>query len=251
MDVDAELPPSSDSVLECALDSDPTNPEADDETVPPVSRPWGSFLTPQADRVAPSTGVGRGMGRNSFGGIAAPSPGLSGPRRVRIEPKWKVTDIIVPLPKEEEVKQEEQGSSIPVAIRRSQVTEEERQVGIPHAVLHETDINDIFIGYSRAPSVGFDHARSLFRRASARFRYTSIKQCSRNITSSLAISVSHSHAEPLPSKNAPPVTNKTCDAYRRAERKRGRRGYASPLGQDEADCGSYEEETKCWFPLGW
>jgi len=138
MDVDAEFPPSSDSVPECALDSDPTNPVANDETVPLVSRPWGSFLTPQADRVAPITGVGRGMGRNSFSGIAAaaPSPGLSGPRRVRIEPKWKVTDIIVPLPKEEEVKQEEQGSSIPVAVRRSQVTEEERQVDIPHTVLH-------------------------------------------------------------------------------------------------------------------
>ncbi|KAL4072335.1 hypothetical protein J3A83DRAFT_4093088 [Scleroderma citrinum] len=124
---DEELPPSSDSVPESALDSDPTTPVAKDETILPAPRSWGSFLTPQAGHAPTSIGVGRGAGQNSFSGVVAPSPGLGGPRRVRIEPKWKVTDIIVPLPNEEEIKQEEQASSIPVVSCRMQITEEERQ----------------------------------------------------------------------------------------------------------------------------
>ncbi|KAL4067490.1 hypothetical protein V8B97DRAFT_1873520 [Scleroderma yunnanense] len=127
MNVDQELPPSSDSVPESALDSDPTTPVAKDETILPAPRSWGSFLTPQAGHAPTSIGVGRGAGQNSFSGVVAPSPGLGGPRRVRIEPKWKVTDIIVPLPNEEEIKQEEQASSIPVVSCRMQITEEERQ----------------------------------------------------------------------------------------------------------------------------
>ncbi|KAI6100914.1 hypothetical protein EDD16DRAFT_1651798 [Pisolithus croceorrhizus] len=68
---------------------------------PPAHQSLGAFMTPQIPRVGPTTGVGRGAGRQSFGGVLAPqlsSPTvLSGPKRVRVEPKWKVTDIVVPM----------------------------------------------------------------------------------------------------------------------------------------------------------
>ncbi|KAI6039173.1 hypothetical protein EDC04DRAFT_2547932, partial [Pisolithus marmoratus] len=69
------------------------------------------FMTPQIPRVGLTTGVGRGAGRNSFGGVLpAPQPsssaGLGGPKRVRVEPKWKVTDIVVPMPNTKEEEEE-------------------------------------------------------------------------------------------------------------------------------------------------
>ncbi|KAH7911483.1 hypothetical protein BJ138DRAFT_1150446 [Hygrophoropsis aurantiaca] len=79
-----ELPPSSD------FDRD------DNELAGPSSgstmhaRPLGQFMTPQVPRVI---GIGRGAGRNSVDGTIG-----NGPRRVRVDPKWKVTDIVVPIP---------------------------------------------------------------------------------------------------------------------------------------------------------
>ncbi|EGN93475.1 hypothetical protein SERLA73DRAFT_145604, partial [Serpula lacrymans var. lacrymans S7.3] len=56
------------------------------------------FLTPQP-RHTQALEATRGAGRYSFGGA----------QRIRLEPKWKVTDIVVPLPKEKLGKQEVKG----------------------------------------------------------------------------------------------------------------------------------------------
>ncbi|KAG6329949.1 hypothetical protein ID866_9139 [Astraeus odoratus] len=141
MDVNQELPPSSDSVAEPLPESDLSHEVIDNMADPaPAPRLMGAFMTPQVSRVPLYTGVGRGGGRSSFDGATAPSCGIGGPRRVRIEPKWKVTDIVVPLRNEEgdvepvatrtntvQVKQEEKNAGIPGSTRRLRATEEERQ----------------------------------------------------------------------------------------------------------------------------
>ncbi|KAI6126492.1 hypothetical protein F5141DRAFT_1247314 [Pisolithus sp. B1] len=65
---------------------------------PPAHQSLGAFMTPQIPRVGLTTGVGRGAGRQSFGG------------RVRVEPKWKVTDIVVPMPSAKEGVEVREGS---------------------------------------------------------------------------------------------------------------------------------------------
>lgn len=94
-------------------------------------RTLGSFMTPQ---VVANTGMGRGSGRNSFGGVTT-LPG--GARRVRIEPKWRVADIVVPLVTEEDegVKQtadvpvvKQESPRMPTSSRKASLSEKERQV---------------------------------------------------------------------------------------------------------------------------
>ncbi|KAI5984073.1 hypothetical protein EDD15DRAFT_2177828 [Pisolithus albus] len=102
---------------------------------PPAHQSLGTFMTPQIRRVGLTTGVGRGAGRHSFGGVLASqssSPtALSGPKRVRVEPKWKVTDIVVPMPtaKEEGEMGEDLGTGVPHAtpLKRKKLSEEEKQ----------------------------------------------------------------------------------------------------------------------------
>lgn len=127
--------------------------------LPPKSpirhRPLGQFMTPQATRVK-DFGLGnktgsRGHVRYSVGGFvpggirgsgvsAVPStPGTaSGPRRIRVVEPWRVQDIVVPVPNEEDEEQEDEeyeeseepqepvGTMSPM--RRPQISEEERQV---------------------------------------------------------------------------------------------------------------------------
>lgn len=135
MDVDQEAPPLS--------TEDPQQSDLTDAS--PAHRPLGTFMTPQISRVSLTTGVGRGAGRNSFGGYSSSSSaGLGGPQRVRVEPKWKVTDIVVPVPDEKEeggmdpdtdmlhvsprkVKQEEQVGMGVLSPQRRKLSEEEKQ----------------------------------------------------------------------------------------------------------------------------
>ncbi|EIW79456.1 hypothetical protein CONPUDRAFT_82884 [Coniophora puteana RWD-64-598 SS2] len=118
--VDDDLPDEHDLAPE-----DPEVKEEDDENVPPLpaptksaasgtpirSRLLGQFMTPQ---VHAAGGRGRGAGRNSYGGggfIHTPAGmgSTGGARRVRVEPSWKVSDLVVPVPHEREVLEEEQG----------------------------------------------------------------------------------------------------------------------------------------------
>ncbi|KAI6143778.1 hypothetical protein BKA82DRAFT_1005572 [Pisolithus tinctorius] len=135
MDVDQEAPPLSTEDLQ----------QSDLTDALPAHRPLGTFMTPQISRVSLTTGVGRGAGRNSFGGHSSSSSvGLGGPQRVRVEPKWKVTDIVVPVPDEKEeeemdldtdmlhmsprkVKQEEQVGMGVLSPQRRKLSEEEKQ----------------------------------------------------------------------------------------------------------------------------
>ncbi|KAF9225058.1 hypothetical protein BS17DRAFT_63397 [Gyrodon lividus] len=131
MDVDHELPPSSDSLPNSPTDlAPPIEPSA---RTPEPPRQWGNFMTPQVPpRMNP--GVGRGAGRNSFGGVLSAAVG-TGPRRVRVEPKWKVTDIVVPLPTdaaddyvvEPEIKEEENPDPALGSGRRMRISDEERK----------------------------------------------------------------------------------------------------------------------------
>ncbi|KAH7928990.1 hypothetical protein BV22DRAFT_1057782 [Leucogyrophana mollusca] len=100
-----ELPPSSDP------DHNEDEPVAEMAATPARSRPLGQFMTPQVPHL---TGVGRGAGRNSYGGAMG-----TGPRRVRVEPKWKITDIVVPMPSDPN---EDSGNS---TIRTTVKTEED------------------------------------------------------------------------------------------------------------------------------
>ncbi|KAI6020440.1 hypothetical protein BKA83DRAFT_4302131 [Pisolithus microcarpus] len=105
---------------------------------PPAHRSLGTFMTPQIPRVGLTTGVGRGAGRHSFGGALAPqssSPtALSGPKRVRVEPKWKVTDIVVPMPsaKEETEVGEDLGTGVPHATPLKVEQEDQTGMGSPY-----------------------------------------------------------------------------------------------------------------------
>lgn len=103
-------------------------------------------MTPQVSHPQSGVGVGRGAGRNSFGGALrvplppgastlAP-PGASaleprgavdtwgGAKRVRVEPKWRIGEIEVG------VKEEENIGGLGMGRRCASVTEEERRVSI-------------------------------------------------------------------------------------------------------------------------
>ncbi|KAF9232928.1 hypothetical protein BU15DRAFT_67054 [Melanogaster broomeanus] len=132
MNVDNELPPSSDSVTDSPTELAPSvEPSAG---TPARPRQWGNFMTPQVPPVM-NSGVGRGAGRYSFGGALA-AAASAGPRRVRVEPKWKVNDIVVPLSKdvaddnivEPGVRQEEKPHLTPGTGRKMRISEEERKV---------------------------------------------------------------------------------------------------------------------------
>lgn len=81
-------------------------------------------------------GRGRGAGRYSVGGGAANAVagggGIGGARRVRVEPVWKVRDIVVPGPVKEDVGVDEgvgmRMGGTPVRIARGRVSEAERKV---------------------------------------------------------------------------------------------------------------------------
>jgi hypothetical protein len=131
MNVDHEVPPSSDPVPDSP--TDPTPPVEPIAGTPARPRQWGNFMTPQAPPPM-NSGVGRGAGRNSFGGVLSAGAGV-GPRRVRVEPKWKVTDIVVPVSTrgandhitEPEIKEEELQAA-PDTARRMRISDEERKV---------------------------------------------------------------------------------------------------------------------------
>lgn len=122
-------------------------------------RPLGNFMTPQVTRatdVGLAKGKGRMHGRYSVGGFtpggihgaeASVGGGISGPRRVRVVEPWRVTDITVPIPDEEEEAREEEyvpdAAPSPAAhspfvspTKRERVTEEERKV-IPFHILYK------------------------------------------------------------------------------------------------------------------
>ncbi|KIK91166.1 hypothetical protein PAXRUDRAFT_831074 [Paxillus rubicundulus Ve08.2h10] len=131
MDVDHELPPSSDPVPDSPTDlTPPVEPTAG---TPARPHQWGNFMTPQVPPPM-NSGVGRGAGRNSFGGVLSAGAGVVGPRRVRVEPKWRVTDIVVPLSTrgaddhvaEPEIKEEE-AHPPPDTGRRTRLSDEERK----------------------------------------------------------------------------------------------------------------------------
>ncbi|KAG0697660.1 hypothetical protein DFH29DRAFT_1021395 [Suillus ampliporus] len=108
-------------------------------------RPLGSFMTPQVPHPQSGIGIGRGAGRNSFGGaLRVPlPPGVSalappaasslaptgpvetwgGAKRVRVEPKWRIGDIEVRAV--DGVKEEEKAG---VGLGRTRVSEEEKRV---------------------------------------------------------------------------------------------------------------------------
>ncbi|KAH9947856.1 hypothetical protein B0H21DRAFT_736642 [Amylocystis lapponica] len=99
-------------------------PQLDTPVASPVhARPLGRFMTPQAVRTG-----GASQARYSMGGSAI------GPRRVRVVAPWKVTDLVVPVGGDAEVKEEDadthprqtsperQGTP-----RRERLSEEERK----------------------------------------------------------------------------------------------------------------------------
>ncbi|KAI5993107.1 hypothetical protein F5J12DRAFT_434446 [Pisolithus orientalis] len=103
MVVDLEaLPPSIQGLQQpnSTTNAAPTNRTVVDTLL--AYRSLGTFMTLQIPRVSLTTGVGRGAGRNSFGGQSSSSIALGGPQRVCVEPKWKVTDIVVPTLDEKE-----------------------------------------------------------------------------------------------------------------------------------------------------
>ncbi|KAG1785728.1 uncharacterized protein HD556DRAFT_1249347 [Suillus plorans] len=111
-DEDAQPPPPSSSPPPTYM-----APQAQPHLTPArAARPLGSFMTPQVSHLQSgiNTGIGRGAGRNSFGGAL---------RRVRVEPKWRIGDIEVRGV--EEVKEEEKEGT---GFGRTRVSEEERKV---------------------------------------------------------------------------------------------------------------------------
>lgn len=88
-----------------------------------VRRPLGNFMTPQPFAASGSNGIGGG--RYSMAGG-------TGPRRVKMEPTWKVRDIVVPLrgDDEKEGANEEEGGAIVATPNRARLSDEERKVSI-------------------------------------------------------------------------------------------------------------------------
>lgn len=132
IDQDAQPPPPSSSPPPAYM-----APQAQPHLTPArAPRPLGSFMTPQVSHLQSgiNAGIGRGAGRNSFGGaLRVPSPSKvsapSGPietwggaKRVRVEPKWRIGDIEVRGV--EEVKEEEKEGT---GFGRTRVSEEERK----------------------------------------------------------------------------------------------------------------------------
>ncbi|KAI6143756.1 hypothetical protein BKA82DRAFT_31597 [Pisolithus tinctorius] len=92
-DVDQEAPPPSTEDLQ----------QSDLTDASPAHRAPGTLMMLQIPCVGLTTGLGRGAGRKSLGRhSSSSSAGLGGPQRVRVEPKWKVTNIVVPVPNEKE-----------------------------------------------------------------------------------------------------------------------------------------------------
>ncbi|KAG1809673.1 uncharacterized protein BJ212DRAFT_596502 [Suillus subaureus] len=134
-DQDAQPPPPSSSPPPTY-----TTPQAQPHLTPAKApRPLGSFMTPQVSypHSGIDIGIGRGAGRNSFGGaLRVPlPPGVSalapsgpvqtwgGAKRVRVEQKWRIGDIEVR--DTEEVKEEEKAGT---GLGRMRVSEEEKKV---------------------------------------------------------------------------------------------------------------------------
>ncbi|KAG2040487.1 hypothetical protein BDR03DRAFT_948906 [Suillus americanus] len=132
-DQDAQPPPPSSSPPPIYI-----TPQAQPHFTPArAPRPLGSFMTPQVSHLQSGIGVGigRGAGRNSFGGaLRVPlPPGVStlapsgpvetwgGAKRVRVEPKWRIGDIEV---RGVEVKEEEKAGT---GLGRTRVSEEEKK----------------------------------------------------------------------------------------------------------------------------
>ncbi|KAG2118296.1 hypothetical protein DEU56DRAFT_747889 [Suillus clintonianus] len=109
-DQDAQPPPPSSSPPPTYIAPD-TQPHL---TPARASRPLGSFMTPQVSHPHSGIGIGRGAGRNSFGGAL---------RRIRVEPKWRIGDIEV---RDVEVVKEEEKAG--TGFGRTRVSEEERRV---------------------------------------------------------------------------------------------------------------------------
>ncbi|KAG1886565.1 hypothetical protein F4604DRAFT_1572094 [Suillus subluteus] len=110
-DQDAQPPPPSSSPPPIHI-----TPRAQPHLTPArAPRPLGSFMTPQVSHPQSDIGVGigRGAGRNSFGGAL---------RRIRVEPKWRIGDIEV---RGVEVKEEEKAGT---GLGRTRVSEEEKKV---------------------------------------------------------------------------------------------------------------------------
>lgn len=84
-------------------------------------RPLGNFMTPQ-----PLTA----RGSNGIGGGRYSMAGGTGPRRVKMEPTWKVRDIVLPLRGDDEKEEvnEEEGGGVTMTPRRAKLSDEERKV---------------------------------------------------------------------------------------------------------------------------
>ncbi|KAG2747329.1 hypothetical protein P692DRAFT_20806995 [Suillus brevipes Sb2] len=133
-DQDAQPPPPSSSPPPTYI-----TPLAQPHLTPAKApRALGSFMTPQVSHPQSGIGIGmgRGAGRNSFGGaLRVPlPPGVSalapagpvetwgGAKRVRVEPKWRIVDIEVR--DVAGVKEEEKAGA---GLGRMRVSEEERK----------------------------------------------------------------------------------------------------------------------------
>ncbi|KAF7976909.1 hypothetical protein HWV62_5300 [Athelia sp. TMB] len=109
-------------------DDDPNENGEDDEAPAPLAAPatpqgprrlLGKFMTPQ-----PLVTAHQGGGGGRFSMVSA----SGGPRRVKMEPTWKVRDIVVPLRSEDgEAKGEDQEDLIVMTPRRARLSDEERK----------------------------------------------------------------------------------------------------------------------------
>jgi hypothetical protein len=153
-DQDAQPPPPSTSPPPTYI-----TPLAQPHLTPAKApRALGSVMTPQVSHPQSGIGIGmgRGAGRNSFGGaLRVPlPPGVSalapagpvetwgGAKRVRVEPKWRIVDIEVR--DVAGVKEEEKAGA---GLGRMRVSEEERKVS-PCTFLSFLELGKLFGGSS-------------------------------------------------------------------------------------------------------
>lgn len=144
----------------------------------PPRRNLGHFKTPQLPmRIA------RGMSRASLGGappqatpnFIAPSVGpFEGPRRVRVDPAWKVHDIKVDNGSDQAILEPmisrtvQEGVVAAPSPMRPKLSEQEREVWQHDENVHFSDLNHFHIGYSRASPFRSRGSRSFVRQRSSR-----------------------------------------------------------------------------------
>jgi len=123
-------------------------------------------MTPQVTHSKPGVGMGRGVGRNSFGGaLRVPHPpGVStldptgavetwgGAKRVRIEPKWRIGEIEVGG------QEETVGLSSGTGRKRVSISEEERRVSACVSFCILGAFGGHWVGWSLPLTTGSIHA---------------------------------------------------------------------------------------------